>query len=244
MKIALCLYGQPRDFKSNWNRIKNNIIDNNNVDVFLHAWYDQSDRNIKKMTPGHENRTLDDDLIEIIPSWTNAKFFKIEEQKKFNDKYVETTDENIDECWSYSKNYDKNLFVKNRVMSSYSMWYSINQSLLYKELYSQENNFEYDCVILSRFDVSPNIKINFRDYNLTNIISGYKSLPRNEVNDWFLFSNNKNMNVISTLFYLIDFHRDNIIIENGIWTNEAFLRDQLNLFKINVEYKEELKISF
>lgn len=244
MRIALCLYGQPRDFSKNWNRIKSSILENNNVDVFFHTWYDYQDTNLHKMTPGHENRFLEDNLVEKLIYLTNPKKYIIEPQIKFNDKFVPTTDENIRECWSYSLNFDRELFIKDRVKCSYSMWYSINQSILSKELYCQENKFEYDCVILSRFDISPNIKIDVSSLNLNNVTSGYKQLPRNEVNDWFLISNNINMNIISTIFYNIDYYRNKIISSNGIWTNEAFLRDHLHKFDLKVDYREDLKITF
>lgn len=244
MKIALCLYGQPRDFSRNWNKIKQNIIDSNDVDVFFHTWYDPNSRNINKMTPGHEHRQLENNLIDLLPKNTNAKKFKIEKQRTFNNKLVETTDENIEACWSYSKNYDRDMFIRDRVNACYSMWYSINQSLLMKEEYAQENKFEYDCIILSRFDVAPGTKLDFNSFNLNNLTSGYKPLPRNEINDWFLLSNNINMNVISSIFYTIDYYRNKIINEKGIWTNEAFLRDHLNRFDIDIDYREDLKITF
>ena len=123
------------------------------------------------------------------------------------------------------------------------MWYSINQSLLLKEKYSQENKFEYDCVVISRFDVSPKIKIDFNSIDLSKFISGYKELPRGEINDWFMIVNNVNSNIISSIFYVIDFHRNKIIENNGIWVNEAYLRDHLNLFGVEVVHKN-FEISF
>lgn len=243
MRIALCFYGQPRKFLSNWQHFYNNIIMDNNVDVFIHSWYDPKDRGIQKMTPGFENFNLEESLDSLLPSMTNPKKIIIEKQKKFNDKLVYATDENIEECWSYSKIYNRDSFIKDRVKSGYSMWYSINQTLLLKELYAQENNFEYDCVVLSRFDVSPKVKINFNSLDLSNLISGYKELPRGEINDWFMISNNLISNIISSVFYSIDFHRNKIVDERGIWTNEAYLRDHLKLFGINVVH-ENFEISF
>jgi len=243
MRIALCLYGQPRNFSLNWGHFKNNIIDGNNVDVFFHSWYDPNDRNIHKMTPGFENFHLEESLNNVIPSVTNSKKFILEKQKEFNNKLVPVTEENIDGCWSYSKAYDREDFIRNRVKSAYSMWYSINQSLLLKELYSQENKFEYDCIIVSRFDVSPKTKIDFNSIDLSKLTSGYKELPRGEVNDWFMIMNNTNSNIISSVFYAIDFHRNKIIEDKGIWTNEAYIRDHLKLFGVEVDYKN-FEISF
>ena len=243
MRIALCLYGQPRNFLLNWPHFQNNIINGNNVDVFFHSWYDPNDRNIRKMTPGFENFNLGESLDTIIPSLTNSKKFILETQRSFNDKFVYATEENIEECWSYSKGYDREKFIRDRVKSGYSMWYSINQSLLLKETYAQDNKFEYDCVIISRFDVSPRVKIDFNSIDLSKLISGYKELPRGEINDWFMIANNVNSNIISSVFYSIDFHRNKIVEKKGVWTNEAYLRDHLNLFGVEVVHRD-FEISF
>jgi hypothetical protein len=243
MRIALCFYGQPRNFSSNWDHFRRNIINGNNVDVFFHSWYDPNDRNIHKMTPGFENFNLEESLDNIIPSVTESKKFILEKQRVFNSKLVPATEENIDECWSYSRAYDRDDFIRNRVKAHYSMWYSINKSILLKELYAQENNFEYDCVIVSRFDVSPKIKIDFNSLDLSKVISGYKELPRGEVNDWFMITNNINSNILASVFYSIDFHRNKIVENKGIWTNEAYLRDHLNLFGVEIVHRN-FEISF
>ena len=244
MRIALCFYGQPRKFSINWPHFKSNIIDGNSVDVFFHTWYDSENRGINKMTPGFENMLLDESLENIMPSMLSPKRFIIEKQKQFNDKLIPVTDENIDECWSYAKQYNREDFIKYTVKSHYSMWYSINQSLLLKELYAQENNFEYDCVILSRFDISPKNVIDFNSLDLSKLVSGYKELPRGEVNDWFMITNNINSNILASIFYSIDFHRNRLLSEGKIWTNEAYLRDQLDLFGIKVLHREDFQITF
>ena len=118
------------------------------------------------------------------------------------------------------------------------MWYSINQSVLLKELYSHRNQFSYDSVIIMRFDVSPKKVIDIKSLNLQNVISGSGRLPRNEISDWLIISNNINSNLIGSLFFTIDYHRNNIISNNNIWTNEAYLREQLKIFNINVDFKD------
>jgi len=245
MRIALCLYGQPRNFSNNWFFIAKNLIDGNNVDIFYHTWYDKNNLGINKLTPGHENINLENDLFEKLLILDGVKKSKIEPQLSFHsDKLIPTTEENINACWPWSVGkYDRDTFLKDRVMSNYSMWYSINQSILMKELYSQENNFEYDCVVISRFDVSPKVKLDFSIFNLNNVVSGVPGLPRNEINDWFIISNNKNSNIIGSVFYTIDYHRDKIVESGGVWTNEAYLRDQLKLFNVSVDYLD-LNISF
>ena len=161
---------------------------------------------------------LDESLENIMPSMLSPKRFIIEKQKQFNDKLIPVTDENIDECWSYAKQYNREEFIKYTVKSHYSMWYSINQSLLLKEMYAQENNFEYDCVILSRFDISPKNVIDFNSLDLSKLVSGYKELPRGEVNDWFMITNNINSNILTitnninlenNLIFYLDYNKDN-----------------------------------
>ena len=40
MKIALCISGQPRDIDINFPIHKASILDGNDVDVFIHTWFD------------------------------------------------------------------------------------------------------------------------------------------------------------------------------------------------------------
>jgi hypothetical protein len=243
MKSALCLYGQPRNFSYNYNFIYKNVIEPNNCDVFFHTWYDENDTSLKKMTPGHESRHLESNLQNILPEILKPKKFILEKQKNFLKKDIFVSEENMELIWPWAKVYDRETFIQDTVHRHYSMWYSIQQSILLKELYAQENGFEYDCVFLSRFDVSPKIPININNYNLNKLITPNMNLPRNEINDWFLFTNNKNINMVSTTFNLIDFHRDNIIEKNGSWTNEAYLREQVRLFDIEIDH-QDLNVTF
>jgi hypothetical protein len=243
MKVALCLYGQPRNFTQNWDFIQNNIISPNNADVFFHTWYDENNTSFNKMTPGHESRSAESNLQFNIPEITKAKDFIIEKQIEFHRKEVYCSDENFVSCWPWAEVYNRDIFLKDRVFSHYSMWYSINQSLLLKELYSQREGFVYDCVMILRFDVSPKKSVDINSFDLNNITSGYPSLPRGEINDWFIISNNINSNIISSTFYSIDYHRDNIIKQGGIWTNEAYLRDQIKMYNLSVDY-QDLNVTF
>ena len=244
MRTALCLYGQPRNFSANWHFINENIVKPNNADVFFHCWYDLENTHMNKMTPGHEHRHLEKQLDKTLIDVINPKNFKIEKQKNFFAKEIPVTEENIEACWPWSRSYDKKQFINDRVRAHYSMWYSINQSVQAKEIYAQENNFEYDCVILSRFDVSPKEHLIVNNFDLSRVITPNLNHPREEVCDWFLFSNSINANIIGSIFYSIDLHRNKIIQSNGIWTNEAYLRDQLKVFSIEVEKSSKFEVSF
>ena len=248
MRTAICLYGQPRNFTPNWEALNQNVVIPNNADVFFHTWYDPTDTRIKKMTPGHENLLFELGLDTRIPSETKAKKYLVEKQIPFHGKKFQVTDENIQACWPWSGVYDKELFLENLIRNFYSMWYSVNQSILLKELYAQENGFEYDCVILSRFDTSPKKNISVDQFDLSCLNSSHLNfpggIPRGEINDWFLFSNNSNMNIISSIFYTMDYHIKKISESNSpIFTNESFIRDQTRLFGIN-SHTEDLSITF
>ena len=53
--------------------------------------------------------------------------------------------------------------------SSYSNWYSYKVVDNLRQLYEKENNFKYDCVIHSRFDVYIEINKNLEEYDMDNI---------------------------------------------------------------------------
>ena len=50
-----------------------------------------------------------------------------------------------------------------------------------------------------------------------------------------MIANNLNSNIISSIFYVIDFHRNNIIENNGIWVNEAYLRYHMKNLDMHLE---------
>lgn len=236
MKTAVCLYGQPRNFHNNWLYLKNHIIDNNSADVFFHSWFHENDLIVSGSTMA--GKFLHPNLRTDLPNIINPKSFIIESQRPFNEKIVTLTDDQINACWpNLYGNPDKTAFIKNMTKTQYSMMYSIHQSVMLKELYAQKNQFEYDCVIISRFDTSPKLAVNLSDINLNNITTCYGPLPRGEINDWFIICNNKHSNILGSLFFLLDYHRDNIIANDSMWTPEAYIREQVKLFNINVDFK-------
>ena len=91
-----------------------------------------------------------------------------------------------------------------------SNWYSFYQSDLLRQEYEQENNFEYDCVIHSRFDVKFINFININNYNLNkfHVLDCHQSVQplkyKNSFIDYFFFSNSSNMKKFSNLFNDLD----------------------------------------
>lgn len=230
MKTALCLYGQPRDAHQKMNDIRERVIIPNECDVFFHAWYSDDDLSLKKMTPGHEGRRLVHGIDKHLLNEYQPKSWSFEKQRKFFHKNFTMTEDCIEIAYPWSKGYDRQEFVKDRAICTQSMWYSVMMSLLTKELYSQQNDFTYDCVILSRFDVAPTKIIHVADYDLTKLVTRNHPYPREEISDWFIFSNNDNMNAIGATFHSLGRHYERISEnDNKVWVNEAFLREQAKL---------------
>jgi hypothetical protein len=235
MKVALCLYGQPRDAHVTFQRIKQNVIDPNDCDVFFHAWYDPNNASIDKMTPGHERRFIHHGMDRFLVDSYAPKSHKLESQRRFSDMNFQASDKNIEACWSYSNAYDRDQFISHKAKAIHSMWYSVMMSIMEKETFSHATGNHYDAVILSRFDVSPTSVVSVRDYDLNSVIVRNHEYPREEVSDWFMLSNNENMNVIGGIFMSLMKLYKTIKSSDDIWTNEAFIRDQLKLHKIPVQ---------
>lgn len=244
MKSALCLYGQPRDAHAKFGQIVESVIRPNNCDVFFHAWYDPNNLSINKMTPGHENRIIHHGMDQFLIENYRPKSYILEKQRKFHHKNFTASDENVEACWDYGKSYDRESFTHHISKCMHSMWYSIMQSILLKELYSQEQGFEYDSVFLMRFDVSPDRPVHASNYDLSKLITRNHDYPRNEVSDWFMLSNNDNMNIVGSTFNMINsLYKKIQTSQVKIWTNEAFLRDNLKTNEIDI-HVEDFNVTF
>ena len=55
MKVALCLSGQPRVVEVGYQKLKATILDNNDVDIFIHTWFDPDNLSQKSVIPGRES---------------------------------------------------------------------------------------------------------------------------------------------------------------------------------------------
>tara|TARA_A100001015_G_C14984699_1_gene711006 strand:+ start:187 stop:1725 length:1539 start_codon:yes stop_codon:yes gene_type:complete len=134
MKIALCLHGyynssggsESGDFGFDY--ITKNIIVGNNVDVFVHSWdLSAKDKILQNYKP------------------TSSLF---EEQKSFEEELSK-----IDTDW-FEEDFDRSkTMYRNSVLQTLSFLYSRKVSVELKRKYEQDNGFEYDCVVLCRFDL-------------------------------------------------------------------------------------------
>lgn len=206
-KIALCLSGQPRYLEEGFKQLSK-IILNYDVDVFIHTWWDDSYVNkvfdFSPMNTYNRTGVWEYNTKELIQSLYTPKKIIIEPQKDFN-KHVNVN------------------FEKQSPISLYSMYYSILQSNKLKTEYENENNFKYDCVIRSRFDILINtFNLELDSIDLTKIYVSGEINPY--PNDQFAFSNSKNMDYYSDLFNNIDYYYNNGFRE---FVNEKILKYHL-----------------
>ena len=183
MRIAWCLYGQPRKYKKGFEYTKRNLFDHHDVDVFFHTWHD-----IDKVGQEYDTLTCHDpgsheaDIKENLLSLYKPKKYSFEKSIKFHDE---------------SDGLGTNVF--------FSYTYSRFQANENKKKYEQENNFRYDWVICARFDWAQNSQILFQelDYSFMYLpdYNGTISNPNNlHCNDQFAFSSSENMDIYTNLF--------------------------------------------
>jgi hypothetical protein len=192
MKIALCLSGQARFIEQCYNEVLYPyVLEGNNIDIFIHTWdIDKSQINKHFINGGGHimGPIIKENQIQLTLDLYNPVSYKVEPQIQFElGKFSERTLPGI------------------RSDYLYSMFYSIYQSNKLKSEYEIKNNFKYDWVIRSRFDIKLNSKINFNEFN-NNIINNPGGCFNNDhgYTDCFAFSNSTNMNIYSDTYNHID----------------------------------------
>ena len=135
LRVAVCLYGQPRNFELSWPTIKKYLVENNNADLFFHFWTshpleshcfgDDRDRNWQVI---EDNKILE---------WTNPSAYLFEEQVNFD-----------------TSKYKK---AHSPVFNLLSFTYSLQKS---HSLYGEN---DYDIVVHCRADLCFNDFVNFKD---------------------------------------------------------------------------------
>lgn len=148
MKIALCLFGQPRYITNDkiFEHHKKAIYSQGDVDVFTHFWFDD-----KKETFEQSDWSYSKDLVvskksvEIIESRYSPKKVIFEPQRDFtpSDKVREIVNGLKDQRF----NSDKNIF------NIYSQLYSIHKSVELFQDFCKAESKKYDFLILTRYDV-------------------------------------------------------------------------------------------
>ncbi len=163
MKVAWCLYGQPRDYEEGYKNIMNYIKQEEiECDFFFHAWYNNNN-NIISLSPWAKERNtrLSKSNNIIITNETINDVIKLYEPKKYF-----TENEKIFSFNESSILYNQTL-NKDNINNILSCLYSTENSIKILNNYIKESNTKYDIIFVSRFDfLKPiNIKSKLIDRN-------------------------------------------------------------------------------
>lgn len=210
-KVAICFNGIVGGTKGNdgkgypispsiaYENYYRHILNNNNVDVFIHSWsVDQANELLKLYSP---------------------VAYSFEEQKEFNPwPLLFSQIKNIKLLIPIIRLYHFKSFNTLYTLSKRvnSRWYSSKKVLQQVRDYEMKNNFKYDYVMVTRLDVTFFKNLIFSDFDpkyfyVPNRNAGpssyekYYWIPNHKVydeayNDLWFFSNSDYMNKFSTLY--------------------------------------------
>jgi len=207
MKIALCLSGIIGGFGGRdgvgekipvelcyeeWSKA---LLDHYDTDVFLHSWsVEDQEKIINNFQP---TNFLFEKQKAFMPKFSDYhhKASTLEDLKK-DIRYREIALEySVDALWNH---------MDYMMYQTHSKYYANKQAVKLKADYEKENNFKYDLVILSRFDMHFNKVFDFANFEK----NCFYASPRTDfgvkrkdydiaVHDLFFFSNSDNMDLYS-----------------------------------------------
>lgn len=165
--------GSDLDCSLSHKHFKKHILDvNDHVDVFYHTWSKQHEEELKQLY--------------------NPKYSIAEEQIHFDFEY--TVGGTFGGQGSFRG-------IENlRFHSFFSKWYSAQQANLLKKKYEKENNFKYDIVMLTRFDLAYLVNFNFDSYDKEEFHVLGPDGKAAGFNDLWFFSKSQNMDKFCDMY--------------------------------------------
>jgi hypothetical protein len=222
MKIAIVLFGQPRDYVTGYNNIMNFIKQHTDCsfDFFYHCWtlnegqsYNTSPwRKIDKNTLIYKN-----EIITDLQNLYNPCLCEYENQNQvsFDDSIYKNTIAYNNTSGLALSNIDNTLFHM----------YSRNKArnLLDTYLKKMDYKIHYDFVIMMRFDIGFIPKINLNELNISYTYLSDMHLPRNIIPDIFIITPTKIFlewfNIYESLNYTLN--------NKGLYENMLSLNEKL-----------------
>jgi hypothetical protein len=232
-KIAMCISGYLRTFKECYPSIKKNLIDDNDIDIFIHT-YDKVGNSSGWRSPIDLTEDIDIEFLESIP---NLKVLAV--QKWDNIKY------------QFEKFREQQWIVTNINVIG-TIFYKIYMCNELRKQYERENNIKYDLIIRMRGDQVFERKINLTFPENKILINSYPwgdedyverfvgddcGQPgcRNEIewiNDRFAVGTPENIDYLSDLYN----HFEELITGEECVELEHLLYKHLN--KKNIEFEK------
>ena len=235
MKVALCLSGQPRVVDIGYQKLSQAILQHNDVDVFIHTWFDPENLSTQSVIPGRESHTLDSLAIEKLQRYYQPKKILVEKPKSWKRSYG-FLDKCFTNAWTWALEVQGGLDVAKEYINNttHSMFYSMMMANLIKEQYSAETGVEYDLVIRNRIDYSPHVVLNLNDISIDDDTLVYQDLnqPDGMISDWFGMGTTNTMNVFCGVYNQIGQLIRQSSEVDGFWCNELLLKHHIENNKI------------
>ncbi len=235
MKVALCLSGQPRVVDIGYQKLSQAILQHNDVDVFIHTWFDPENLSTQSVIPGRESHTLDSLAIEKLQRYYQPKKILVEKPKSWKRSYG-FPDKCFTNAWTWALEVQGGLDVAKEYINNttHSMFYSMMMANLIKEQYSAETGVEYDPVIRNRIDYSPHVVLNLNDISIDDDTLVYQDLnqPDGMISDWFGMGTTNTMNVFCGVYNQIGQLIRQSSEVDGFWCNELLLKHHIENNKI------------
>ena len=193
------LTGLARKVQDGYDGYWKHIIDNNDVDLYLHAWESKSDG-----VTNHE----DSDTVSKV--YTNPKYLNIETPFKFT-KYREGIDNPRNDKSRPLEDFD--VYGNFRSFPMFYSWESTYKHIL-------DSDINYDCVIRSRYDIGGS-NLDLEKLDLTKInTSNHHWRNSDTYDDNLCVSNQENSNkIFSNIFTNIIEHHKKLGFINGAEKN-------------------------
>lgn len=169
MKVALILTGLARKVEEGYNQFWKHVLDNYDVDVYLHCWKDEEWEKVPEVYP-------------------NNVFLCQQEPFKFTEYQVGVVSQKDDKARPL-KEYD--VSGNFRQLPMFYSWQAAYRGM-------KASGKHYDCIIRSRYDMTTRIPLNLRKLDLEKInISGYPWPGRPDIlDDNICVTNMENSDII------------------------------------------------
>ena len=209
MKIALCISGQPRFFKSSFKYLENFILKDFDCDIFICT----CDFKIPIEKHGHYKYADEGTLDEFIKLYRpKAHIVDIIDEK------VEETIKAQELKYAKSPNYREDNFLRRYL----PMLKGIRDCNELRKKYQQDNHITYDTIIRTRSDVVYGKK--FKDIY---------QLEKDLYVD--IFGNDYGMEYYSNLFDHLDFYHNKVEINMQVLLDHHLQQNRINYSLVNAQ---------
>ena len=220
MKIAIMLTGLARKVQEGYDSFWKGIIENNDVDLYLHAWETKPD--------GITNNEDSDDVLKVYP---NPKYIYIEKPFKFT-KYREGIKTPRDDKSRPLEDFD--VFSNFRAFPMLYGWQETYNAL-------RVTRHQYDCVIRSRYDIEGDwalLNKTLKECDLTKIYTSNSHWPNSPVHDdnFYMSNQNNSDKVFSNIFDdIVSYNRQQGIMDCAEQNFTKYL-ERKNLIDISIKH--------